>query len=134
MWRESLLNELWQSSLARLGGEVVIETSARELGAFQRARAVGCATDLLRLILAYCLGDMGLRTTSAWASSVGLAELSSVALLSVGASVAPGWNIWSAPYPALTSSQRRKDGASDCKRAPLDKKEAANPRPAAYKV
>jgi hypothetical protein len=81
MWHESLLNELWQSSLARLGGEVVIETSARELGAFQRARAVGCATDLLRLILAYCLGDMGLRTTSAWASSVGLAELSSVALL-----------------------------------------------------
>jgi hypothetical protein len=74
-WHESLLNELWQSSLARLGGEVVIETSARELGAFQRARAVGCAIDLLRLILANCLGDMGLRTTSAWASSVGLAEL-----------------------------------------------------------
>ncbi len=81
MGHELLLNELWQSSLARLGGEAVIATSARELGAFQRARAVGCATDLLRLILAYCLGGMGLRTTSAWASSVGLAELSSVALL-----------------------------------------------------
>jgi hypothetical protein len=35
----------------------------------------------LRLILVYCLGDMGLRTTSAWASSIGLADLSSVALL-----------------------------------------------------
>ena len=81
MGYELLLNELWQSSLARLGGEAAIETYARELGAFQRARAVGCATDLLRLILAYCLGGMGLRTTSAWASSVGLAELSSVALL-----------------------------------------------------
>jgi hypothetical protein len=81
MGHESLLNELWQSSLARLGGEGAIEASARELGAFQRARAVGCATDLLRLILAYCLGGMGLRTTSAWALSVGLAELSSVALL-----------------------------------------------------
>ncbi len=81
MGHESLLNELWQSSLARLGGEAVIESSAREHGAFQRARAVGCATGLLRLILAYCLGGMGLRTTSAWASSVGLAELSSVALL-----------------------------------------------------
>ncbi len=51
------------------------------LGPFSGRRAVGCATDLLRLILAYCLGGMGLRTTSAWASSVGLAELSSVALL-----------------------------------------------------
>jgi hypothetical protein len=81
MGHESLLNELWQSSLARLGGEAAIEASARELGAFQRARAVGCATDLLRLILAYCLGGMGLRTTSAWASSVGLADLSNVALL-----------------------------------------------------
>jgi hypothetical protein len=81
MGHESLLNELWQASLARLGGEAAIEASARELGAFQRARAVSCATDLLRLILAYCLGGMGLRTTSAWASSVGLAELSSVALL-----------------------------------------------------
>ena len=81
MGHESLLNELWQSSLARLGGEAAIEASGRELGAFQRARAVGCAADLLRLILAYCLGGMGLRTTSAWASSVGLAELSSVALL-----------------------------------------------------
>jgi hypothetical protein len=81
MGHESLLNELWQSSLARLGGEALIEASAREHGAFQRARAVGCATDLLRLILAYCLGGMGLRTTSAWAASVGLADLSNVALL-----------------------------------------------------
>ena len=40
MGQESLLNELWQSSLARLGGEAVIESSARELGAFQRARAL----------------------------------------------------------------------------------------------
>jgi len=81
MTLESHLNELWQASLARLDGEASIEASARKFGAFRRARAVGCATDLLRLILAYCLGGMGLRSTSAWAASVGLADLSNVALL-----------------------------------------------------
>ncbi len=37
--------------------------------------------DLLRLILAYCLGDRGLRSTAAWATAIGLANLSNVALL-----------------------------------------------------
>jgi hypothetical protein len=37
--------------------------------------------DLLRLILAYCLGHRGLRLTAAWAEAVGLASLSNVALL-----------------------------------------------------
>jgi len=37
--------------------------------------------DLLRLILAYCLGDRGLRLTAAWAASVGLVDISNVALL-----------------------------------------------------
>jgi hypothetical protein len=81
MTHELLLNELWLSTLTSLGGEVSIEASAREFGAFSRIRTVRCATDLLRLVLAYCLGGMGLRTTSAWAASVGLADLSNVALL-----------------------------------------------------
>ena len=81
MTHESLLNDLWQSALARLGGTAAVEASARELGAFARARGVSSATDLLRLILAYCLGGMGLRSTTAWAASVGLADLSNVALL-----------------------------------------------------
>jgi hypothetical protein len=37
--------------------------------------------DLLRLILAYCLGERGLRLTAAWAASVGLVDISNVALL-----------------------------------------------------
>jgi hypothetical protein len=81
MTHESLLNELWQSALAQLGGTAAIEASARETGAFVRARRLGCAADLLRLILAYCLGGMGLRSASAWAASSGLADLSNVALL-----------------------------------------------------
>jgi len=81
MTHELLVNELWQTVLARLGGTAAIEASAREKKAFLRGRRVACATDLLRLILAYCLGGMGLRSTSAWAASAGLADLSNVALL-----------------------------------------------------
>lgn len=81
MTHESLLNDLWQSTLVRLGGSAAVEASAREKGAFARARSVASAADLLRLILAYCMGGMGLRSTSAWAASVGLADLSNVALL-----------------------------------------------------
>jgi hypothetical protein len=39
------------------------------------------AVDLLRIILAYCLGERGLRSTAAWASAVGLVDMSNVALL-----------------------------------------------------
>ena len=59
MTHELLLNELWQTTLTRLGGTAAIEASAREKGAFLRSRAVVCATDLLRLVLAYCLGGHG---------------------------------------------------------------------------
>jgi hypothetical protein len=81
MTHESLLNDLWQSALARLGGNAAVESSARKKGAFARAGGVASAADLLGLILAYCLGGMELRSTSAWAASVGLADLSDVALL-----------------------------------------------------
>ena len=36
---------------------------------------------LLRLVLAYCLRQGGLRSTAAWASAMGLADISNVALL-----------------------------------------------------
>lgn len=49
--------------------------------AFRRARGFDCAIDLLRMILAYCLGDRGLRLTAAWAASIRLADVSNVALL-----------------------------------------------------
>ncbi len=81
MSHESLLNELWQRALSRLGGAAAIAVSASEKRAFVRPRAVRSATDLLRLMLAYCLGGMRLRSTSAWAASAGLADLSNVALL-----------------------------------------------------
>jgi Transposase DDE domain len=81
MTHESLLNAGWLSTVDRLGGAEQLETEAREVGAFRRAREVKCAVDLLRLTLAYCLGSMGLRLTAAWAEASGLAILSNVALL-----------------------------------------------------
>jgi hypothetical protein len=59
----------------------MVEATARATNAFRRARVVETATDLLRLILAYCLGESGLRSTAAWAASVGLVDISNVALL-----------------------------------------------------
>src|SRR5664279_736365 len=79
MTHESLLNELWQATLKQLGGAASIEASAREARAFLRrceVRDRSSAADPGLLP-----GGMGLRSTSAWAASAGLADLSNVALL-----------------------------------------------------
>jgi hypothetical protein len=81
MTHESLLNRDWKEIVTRLGGAAALEASARETKAFLRARVFETAVDLLRLILAYCLGDKGLRSTAAWATSIGLVDVSNVALL-----------------------------------------------------
>ena len=65
MTHESLVSRDWQSVVRWLGGAEAIETSARETRAFLRAREIASAVDLLRMILAYCLGDQGLRSTAA---------------------------------------------------------------------
>ena len=71
----------WDDTVGRLGGAHVLEQEARATGAFRRPREIGCGVDLLRLVLTYCLGLIGLRLTAAWAEGVGLASLSNVALL-----------------------------------------------------
>ena len=81
MNRTSLSNQDWQVVVDRLGGAAAIGASARQTKAFLRPRGVANAVDLLRLILAYCLGQRGLRSTAAWASAIGLADISNVALL-----------------------------------------------------
>jgi hypothetical protein len=81
MTNESLLNEDWTSVVARLGGAESLDVTARETKAFVRPRQITNAVDLLRLILAYCLGERGLRATAAWAASVGLVDISNVAVL-----------------------------------------------------
>lgn len=81
MTHESLLNRDWEHIVKQLGGAAALEQSARETGAFLQARVIKTAVDLLRLIFAYCLGDCGLRLTAAWATSMGLVDISAPALL-----------------------------------------------------
>lgn len=81
MTHESLVNEDWTRVITRLGGPEELEASAREAKAFSRRREIPDAAALLRLVLAYCLGEGGLRSTAAWAAAIGLADLSNVALL-----------------------------------------------------
>jgi hypothetical protein len=81
MTHESLVGRDWQDTVDRLGGVARLEESARETRAFLRAREIASAVDMLRMVLAYCLGEKGLRLTAAWAASIGLADISNVALL-----------------------------------------------------
>lgn len=81
MIHESILARDWTSIVKRLGGAKQLDISARESRAFLRPRQIKSAVDLLRLVLAYCLGVRGLRATTAWATAVGLVDISNVALL-----------------------------------------------------
>ena len=81
MIQAQLSEQDWQAIVDRLGGAAVIASSARRAKAFVRARVIANPVDLLRLILAYCLGPGGLRSTAAWASAIGLVDISNVGLL-----------------------------------------------------
>jgi hypothetical protein len=65
----SLLDKDWSSVVTRPGGATALNATARATKASPRPREIRCAVDLLRLILAYCLGDRGLRATAAWAGA-----------------------------------------------------------------
>jgi len=69
----------WSSALAEISEVVPIEKTARECKAFVRARGVKSASDLLRLCLAYAIGN-SLGGTSAWAKVSGLAGVSGPSL------------------------------------------------------
>lgn len=58
-----------------------LEESAAAKLALRRRRQIECADDLLRLALAYGMCDFSLRQTAAWASLIGLGQLSDVAVM-----------------------------------------------------
>ena len=71
----------WKGFVSSLGEMIDIESSARECGAFQRSRKIADAKELLRLAMLYGPCGFSLRSTSAWAASTGVADLSDVAIL-----------------------------------------------------
>jgi len=81
MTHQSVLDEDWPATVERLGGTAALKESARKTKAFLRGREFEDAISMLRMILAYCLGDGGLRSTAAWAASIGLADVANTALL-----------------------------------------------------
>ena len=81
MKTDSLLNEDWSRVVTRLGGADSLDRTARATNAFRRPREIRCAVDLLRLVLAYCLGERGLRATAAWAAAMALTDVSNPAVL-----------------------------------------------------
>jgi hypothetical protein len=56
-----------------------LEESARTCGAVERLRNIPCASNLLRMILAYALSDLSLKDTAAWAKADGIADLTAQA-------------------------------------------------------
>lgn len=73
--------DVWCGLAERLASDIDLSATARQFGAFERARGVRSAEDLLRLALIYGTTSLSLRATAAWASAHGLSELSDVALL-----------------------------------------------------
>jgi hypothetical protein len=68
----------WEQLLSRLPADLA--ASARQYGAFQRARALRTATDLLRLVLLYAQAGWSLRRVAAWAVLHEWGDFSHVAL------------------------------------------------------
>jgi Transposase DDE domain len=70
-------DDKWQQMLGLFRED--LEESARMFGAVTRVRNVPCASNLLRMILAYSLSDLSLKDTAAWAKADGIANLTAQA-------------------------------------------------------
>jgi len=69
----------WEQVLGLM--PIDLDASARDEKALQRQRKVKNASDLLRLVLNYALGDLSLRLTGAWSTIADVAGISDVAVL-----------------------------------------------------
>ena len=76
-----ILQYEWPYLLSYLPAPAILESTARQHGAFTRAREIKSAEALLRIALVYSFCNKSLRDTAAWATLQGLANISDVALL-----------------------------------------------------
>ena len=74
-----LIDEEWAEALRAI--PVDLDKTAREAKALQRRREIRQATDLLRLVLAYCVCDWPLRLVGLWAHLKKIGRLSDVAVM-----------------------------------------------------
>lgn len=73
--------EDWGGFVSALSDVIDLNMTARKMGAFHRSRKVEDAQSLLRLAMLYGPCGFSLRSTSAWAASAGIADLSDVGVL-----------------------------------------------------
>jgi hypothetical protein len=74
----SLLDRAWNDVLAWLPTD--IDELAKQTGAIQKPRQIRTGRQLLRLVFAYSVLDLSLRSTSAWAKTQKIAKMSDVAI------------------------------------------------------
>lgn len=74
-----VIRDEWQYVLSMLPSD--LDESAASKLALVRRRQVVSGEDLLRLCLAYGLGDLSLRHTAAWGRTLGLCDMSDVAVM-----------------------------------------------------
>ena len=79
MNKVNIVEAQWPYVLAMMPAD--LEETAYAKLALARRREIGSAGDLVRLALLYGFCDLSLRQTAAWASLIGLGELSDVAVL-----------------------------------------------------
>jgi hypothetical protein len=78
---KTAVDHQWPYLLTFFPPAAQLDTTATELGAIRRKRAVDGAEALLRLSMVYGGWGFSLRQTAAWAEAAGVASLSDVALL-----------------------------------------------------
>ena len=69
------------ATMQALIADVDLDATARQSKALLRRRGVADAASLLRLALAYSVSNLSLRSTAAWSTMAGVADLGDVALL-----------------------------------------------------